>query len=567
MVIPDPISSEYSNMLTLTLFLAAAITSDADIHTAANVPIELTLEAKQTHDDPFRSVTLDLLVTAPDGTQRRVPAFWAGGSIWKARYASAQTGSHTWRSVCDDAANDSGLHGVQGTIKIEPYAGDNPLYKHGPVQVAPGERHLQYADGTPFFWLADTWWMGLCHRLHWPEEFQTLTADRLKKGFTVIQIVAGLYPDMPAFDPRGANESGFPWTENYTSIRPEYFDKADERLRYLVEQGITPCIVGAWGYHLPWLGEQNARAHWRYLIARYSAWPVVWCAAGEANLPYYTVKNFPYDDREQVHGWTRVLEYIRRTDPFRRPLTIHPTAIGQYTARHATDDPTLLDFDLLQTPHGERPAAVITLKALRDSYAAQPTMPVINGEASYEMLLDSIPARWTRAMFWICMTNGAKGHTYGANGIWQCNRRDQPHGPSPHGGNYGKITWDEAMNLPGSSQLAAAKRLFERWNWSQFEPHPEWVAWQAEGDPALPPQATGIPGKLRLIWAPDRHPVTVSGLEQNTSYALTRFDPVTGETTTVGTIQADPHGAWTAQPPAAGEDWVVVLEAAANSTE
>jgi len=80
-------------------------------------------------------------------------------------------------------------------------------------------------------------------------------ADRKEKGFNVIQIVAGLYPDMPPFDPRGANEAGYPWKTNYTGIRPEYFDAADQRLGYLVEQGFTPCIVGAWGYFIPWMGH------------------------------------------------------------------------------------------------------------------------------------------------------------------------------------------------------------------------------------------------------------------------------------------------------------------------
>ncbi len=67
------------------------------------------------------------------------------------------------------------------------------------------------ATARRFCWLADTWWMGLCDRLAWPEDFQRLTADRREKGFNVIQIVAGLYPDMPAFDQRGRNEAGFPW--------------------------------------------------------------------------------------------------------------------------------------------------------------------------------------------------------------------------------------------------------------------------------------------------------------------------------------------------------------------
>ena len=70
------------------------------------------------------------------------------------------------------------------------------------------------------------------------------------------------------------------------------------------------------------MGEARAKQHWRELIARYGAWPVVWCVAGEANLPWYLAKNFPYDDREQVNGWTEVARYIRATDPFHR-LTHH----------------------------------------------------------------------------------------------------------------------------------------------------------------------------------------------------------------------------------------------------
>ena len=72
-----------------------------------------------------------------------------------------------------------------------------------------------------------------------------LTADRLKKGFTAVQIVAGLYPDMPPFDPRGANEAGYPWEKDYTRINPPYFDMADLRIDYLADRGLVPCVVGS----------------------------------------------------------------------------------------------------------------------------------------------------------------------------------------------------------------------------------------------------------------------------------------------------------------------------------
>jgi hypothetical protein len=480
-----------------TAVMVAAAPAQQVRRTEANVMVELAFHASRTHADPFNEVTLDMTFLDPQGRALRVPGFWAGSNVWKARYASPVIGTHTFRTGCSDT-HDRGLHGMSGKVEIKPYTGKNPPYLHGPLRVAANKRYLEHADHTPFFWLGDTWWMGLCHRLRWPAEFQQLTADRKEKGFNVVQIVAGLYPDMHPFDPRGANEAGFPWETNYARIRPEYFDAADKRLGYLVEQGITPCIVGAWGYFMPWMGVEKMKAHWRYLIARYGAWPVVWCAAGEANLPWYLVKGFPYDDRKQVHDWSEVMRFIRETDPFHRPLTIHPTAINRYTSRHASDDPGLLDFDMLQTPHGQRGAVPVVVKAVRESYAAAPMMPVIDGEASYEMLGDNLPTEWTRRMFWLCLMNGAAGHTYGANGIWQCNRPEQPHGASPHGGSYGKIPWNEAMRLPGSRQVGFGKKLFEQYAWQQFRPHPEWAAFASEGELSFE--------ACQWIWFPEGNP-------------------------------------------------------------
>jgi hypothetical protein len=176
--------------------------------------------------DPFNEVQLDMRVTAPDGAQLRVPAFWAGEQTWRVRYSSPQVGTHHWRLECSDRENKN-LHGVEGTLELQPYSGENALYRRGFVKVAEDKRHLVYNNGRPFFWLGDTWWMGLCDRLKFPDDVKKLAADRKTKGFNVIQIVAGLYPDMHPFDPRGANEGGFPWEKEYARINPAYFDAAD----------------------------------------------------------------------------------------------------------------------------------------------------------------------------------------------------------------------------------------------------------------------------------------------------------------------------------------------------
>ncbi len=110
-------------------------------------------------------------------------------------------GRFRWRTVCSDSGN-SQLHGVEGTIEAAPYQGANPIYRRGPVRISTNRRYLETQDGTPFFWLADTWWMALVKRLGFPDDFARLSEDRAAKGFNVVQLVAGLYPDMDSFDPR-----------------------------------------------------------------------------------------------------------------------------------------------------------------------------------------------------------------------------------------------------------------------------------------------------------------------------------------------------------------------------
>jgi hypothetical protein len=460
--------------IPLLLILIAIAAQSQAVSTPANVMVELSWTSQVDRADPFNQETLDVVFTEPGGKSRRIPAFWAGGKTWKARYASPVVGVHHFKTVSSDPAD---LNALEGTIQVTPYKGDNPLYLHGPLRVAKGGRYLEHADGTPFFWLGDTWWMGLSKRLAWPGEFAKLTADRQQKGFNVVQIVAGLYPDMPAFDPRGANETGFPWEKAYTRINPAYFDDADKRILYLVDKGIMPCVVGAWGYHLPWLGQEKMRQHQRYVYARWGALPMVWCVAGELNLPYYLSPDFPNHGQKQTAEWEKVIGYCRSINGFDRLITSHPTGVGHLSMRAALSDPSLIDFDMLQTPHGQMEVMGRTVEAVKYSYTLKPVMPVVNAEPSYEMLFDRTPAEVVRRVFWVCWAGGVKGYTYGANGIWQLNRRDKPYGNSPWGGGYGKISWDQAMNLPGSAQVALGKKFLSAYPWEQFEPHPEWVAW------------------------------------------------------------------------------------------
>ncbi len=539
-----------------------AVSAAAQMAVSTHQVTEFTFTSRVQHAEPM-GISLDATVSTPGGRELRVPGFWGGEKTWKVRYASGETGLHVLRTECT-GADDAGLHDQRREVRITEYRGNNPLYRHGPIRVSGDRRHFEHADGTPFLWLGDTWWMGLTKRLRWPDEFRQLAADRTAKGFNLIQIVAGLYPDMPAFDPRGENEAGFPWTRDYRAINPAYFDRADERIAHLVDSGLVPCIVSAWGYHLPWMGVEPLKQHWRYLVARYGAYPVVWCLAGEGAMPYYLSKSKQVDKERQIEGWTQIGRYVRQIDPYHRIVSIHPID----TARRMVSDLSILDFDMLQTGHGDAASMPGMIRALRESRSATPPMPTVNSEVCYEGILGRCHEEIQRFSVWGGFLSGAAGHTYGANGIWQVNRREQPYGKSPHGGDWGQTPWDEAMKLPGSRQVGLARKLLERFEWWRFEPHPDWISLElpkesplrASGKEAMAtPFAAGIPREVRIIYLPAAGTARVSGLEKGSRYQAAWLNPPNGDETAAVSVDSDEGGTWHVHTPAGSSDWILLL--------
>jgi hypothetical protein len=536
-------------------------------HVGQNCVAEWALISKKGYADPFNEVEVSVEFTDPDGEKVIVPTFWAGGNKWGFRYSSHKVGEHEFHTVCSDESNTD-LHGVCGSVEVRNYRGRNQLLRHGPLRVSEGRRHLEHVDGSPFFWLGDTWWMGLTKRLRWPGDFRLLTRDRVRKGFTVIQIVAGLYPDMPPFDPRGMNEGGFPWEDGYARINPRYFDFADRRIEHIVQSGLVACIVGAWGYYIAFAGEEVMRRHWEYIVARYYAYPVVWCLAGEATMPYYlsaewtdATKRDEYVKRVRA-AWTRIARRVRSFDPHHNPITIHPTDC----AHNMVDDTSVIDIDMLQTGHSDVFSFENTVKQVVDSLAREPRMPVLVGEVTYEGIMGASWENVQRLMFWSCVLNGTAGHTYGANGLWQVNTEKRPFGPSPHGRSWGDMPWSRAYRLPGSEQVGLGKRLLERYRWWEFEPHPEWVEphW-SDGD-YYEPYAAGVPNEVRVIYVPWHGRalwswIKVKGVEPETSYDAFYFDPRSGKEFDVGSVTPDDNQDWKPPLPPTLEDWVLVLEA------
>lgn len=453
--------------------------------------------------EPFVDVEVDAVFTMGE-RQWRVPAFWDGGGTWKVRFAPPQPGEYRYTFVASDADNRD-FAAPARTLRVRPYAGDNPLLRHGFLRVAADARHFEHADGTPFLWLGDTQWKCLSRRLPFAE-FQELAADRRAKGFSVVQIVCGPYPDEGPWEERWENEGGKPYlTRDFRAVNPEYFRFADRRLMHLVEQGLVPAIVGGWGRGdcdgMALAGLPGIKRHWRNLVARYGALPTVWIVGGESEGP----------------AWTEVAELVKRLDAHARPRTMHPHASG----RSAVTDEAAIDFDMLQTGHGGFAAAVAAIPKVEAALARQPAMPVLIGEFCYEGHMQLAYDDAQRHGFWASMLRGAAGLTYGAAGVWHASVPGDP------GLNrvYDLTTWREGCGLPGSRQLGLGKQLLASLPWARFQPRPDWAE-----DGVF---AAGIPGEARVHYQPRRglydwRGIVVRGLEPGVVYRASYFDPIRG---------------------------------------
>jgi hypothetical protein len=522
-----------------------------------------TLNGLVQRADPWGEITLTAVLTGPGGTLR-VPAYWNGGSEWVVRLSGNQTGTWQVHTECSDPS-DTGLHGQTAELVIEPALPDEQrvLYRRGAVQLSRSGKHFEHADGTPFHWLADTWWMLLSERVSWPDGFKKLTDKRVAQGFTLAQIVVGFPPDTTPFDGRDTNSGGSPWLEGYASINPEFFKAADQRILHMIESGLVPVLLGGWGYHMAFMGKERMIAHWRYLVARYAAWPVMWCLAGEGAMPYYLAKDPPADSLWQRNAWPEVARAVRASDPWHRPLTLHP----RRNSWDDTSDASTLDFHMIQPGHLPNAPrhGIDSITIGRDAF---PNKVIINSEPPYEGHGGTNWSDVQRYSFWTSMLSGAGGYTYGAAGVFQANDRDRPTGYRPDGGAFDSVFWDEAMEFEGAEQVAAGHKLLVDMQYHRFECHPEWASiglrWGQEAYP-LPVRAfaAGIPGECRLIYLPLRwyhwDGPLISALEPGVRYKAAYIETNTMHRHELGIIEGDGNGEWRGPTLPHMYDWLLQL--------
>jgi hypothetical protein len=330
------------------------------------------------------------------------------------------------------------------------------------------------------------------------------------------------------------------------------------------------------------MGVAKMERHWRYIIARYGAYPVFWVVGGELiDPPDEVAKRMSgaWQKRMITRGWTEVARYIKATDSYHHPLTAHEW-VAPFDI--PLKEPAITDFDLLQSSHAGAASLAMSVAQLDLRRARTGIVkPVVQGEIGYENLFNKHFEDFQRAAFWLSMLNGAAGHTYGADGTYEAYSGDSP----LHRMRYSFRSWEEGMNLPGSYQVGLGAKLLRQYRWWLFEPHPEWVSphgttlleprktmngtelgtwlkadpddydaaadfnyplgeWRVRHGTVRRPYASGIPGEVRFIYIPygESPPPTIRSLEPGVQYRAYYWKPALGIKFDLGSVGAASAG-------------------------
>lgn len=316
-----------------------------------------------------------------------------------------------------------------------------------------------------------------------------LARRRAEQGFSAIQLVVGIPPEVGPENENTKSEAGFPWTLR-GDFNQAYLELARERIRQLNELGLRAIVYGAWGHQIHWLGLEGMTRWWFKLIETLDGLDVIYCLSGESSL-WVNQESMLLPDRstddlaarttirwrqfvparlrplarrfvavangrrsaplleERRQAWSLVLDRVAQKTG--RPILIHP--VPAETGFEAVCNPHLLAANTVQTGHDplsrnqlwQRPLAL-----LRGSVGGQ---RYINLEPWYEGIRDQFWCPDQLYAYWVTMLAGASSYCYGAHGIWNV-------GDGKFLAHWGRQTFAQAMALETPTLLGLSHRQF-----------------------------------------------------------------------------------------------------------
>ncbi len=419
--------------------------------------------------------TLEMIL--PSGRKQTVRGFWDGGNVWKARYRPEEPGR--FQFTTKSQPNIKGLDGIAGTVNVVPHPQANRFRIHGSLRVAASKTNLEHADGTAFFFLADTVWTGPA--LSNDTDWRYYLKDRADKKFTAIQFNAISPWRTAPTDAEG--KISYTIKNDHLIPNPDYFRRLDARMNAIQEAGLLAVPVLAWAHKKGDAGfdltEKQIITLIRYEMARYDSHHALFILAGDNR---YTPA--------EAEKWKRIGKAVFADYPGRL-VTTHPTGMNFPWADWESE--SWLSVYGYQSGHGD---SGNTLKWIHSGPAAKfgqrktPTRPIINLEPPYEAHLayesrkphSAYSVR--RAVYWSLLATPVAGFTYGGHGVWSWHTKPGE-APTDHGGTGVAKPWKEALSLPGATETGHVRTLFESLPWTELRPAQEHVVQAKEkADPA-----------------------------------------------------------------------------------
>lgn len=506
---------------------------------------EHTFKSSVLYSNALQEVTLKVRFVSPLGEAFEVDGFWDGGKVWRVRFAPDQPGRWTYASTCSDASN-RGLHGQTGAFLCTSPVGHSRFRQHGPVRIARDQRHLEHADGTPFFWLADTTWDGA--RVSSPKDWDLYVRVRESQKFSVVQwaVAPGNNDEnQPAF-------TGYP---ERIAINPEFFKRLDAKLERLSQSGLLSAIAPLAELEnqgVATLPDDQAALLLRYVVARWGAEPVAWLVAFEGDT-----------QGKKVGRWKRIGNAVF-ANTRHAPVVLYP---GQ--AAWVLDefrDQAWVDVFGLQTVTGT------TEDALKFTFAGpfpkewtqKPTRPLIpftpleNGFAvpgKQRFTSDDV----RHAAYWSLFLAPPAGVSYGGQGVVHWDLTADPADKQVPGS--GLPMWQKAMFMPAARQMFQLGRLMETLDYWKLQPQANLLAVQpGESNPSLWVTAAASPANnVALVYAPNQKAVDLATDHIPAAAKMTWFNPRTGTDARALAVVGT-----TFQVPTPGPgDWVLLMKAGA----
>lgn len=335
--------------------------------------------------------------------------------------------------------------------------------------------------------LVDTWWYALSIRMS-KNDFENLAHIRIKQGFSAIQLVVGVPPEIGPENENANSIFGAPWDLN-GNLNDMYLDLAFDRIKFLNDVGLTVIIYGAWGQQIKWLGEKKMIEWWGKIVDKMDNLKVVYCLTGEVDLligeellllPDKTsfdlnrnkiLYRFPkkilvlflkivykiglrkikismfYKKKYLMRRkeWSSVLGFLAKKTT--KPLIVHTTIETGY---NSVDNPELLSANTVQTGHSQESKDRLWKWPIE---ILQTSTRYINLEPWYEGICDNFKENDQLFAYWVSMLSGATSYCYGAHGIWNV-------GDGVFLSHWGKQSFGEAINLDTPRLIGLSHKQF-----------------------------------------------------------------------------------------------------------